>query len=109
MTVNDLMSALDADVLVTGDLTRPVIGGYCGDLLSWVMGRAKAGDAWFSVTGNVNAIAVCVLADVACLVLCENAVLDDAARTRAKMEEVTVLRSSRSAYELATVLAQKLS
>ncbi len=109
MTVNDLIAVLNAEVLVTGDLSRPVTGGYCGDLLSWVMGRAKAGDAWFSVMGNVNAIAVCVLADVACLVLCENATLDDAARTRADMEGVTVLRSSCSAYELAAVLAQKLS
>ncbi len=109
MTVNELITELQLDVLTTGDLSRPVTGGYCGDLLSWVMGRAKAGDAWFSVMGNVNAIAVCVLADVACLILCENAALDDAARTRAEAEDVTVLRSTRTAYELAAVLSQKLS
>ena len=109
MTVKDLIDDLELDVLTAGDLTRLVTGGYCGDLLSWVMGRAKAGDAWFSVMGNVNAVAVCVLADVACLVLCENAALDDAAKTRAETEDVTILRSSRSAYELVVTLSQKLS
>ena len=104
MTVRELIPALSAEILVEGDLDRPVTGGYCGDLLSWVMGRARAGDAWFSVMGNVNAVAVCVLADVACLILCENAALDDAARTRAETEGVTILRSAQNAFELAGVL-----
>ena len=67
MTVNDLIKALDLEILVSGDLDRTVTGGYCGDLLSWVMGRAKAGDAWMTVMGNVNAVAVAVLADTACI------------------------------------------
>ncbi len=108
MTVRDLITALRLDVLVEGDLDRTVTGGYCGDLLSWVMGRAKAGNVWFSVMGNVNAIAVCVLADVACLLLCENAALDDAARARAELENVTVLRSTDTAYTLAGTLSALL-
>ena len=80
MTVNDLIQALDLDVLVPGDLDRAVTGGYCGDLLSWVMGRAKAGDAWMTVMGNVNAVAVAVLADTACILLVEDAALDEEAR-----------------------------
>lgn len=108
MTVRDLITALKLDTLVAGDLDRTVTGGYCGDLLSWVMGRAKAGDAWFSVMGNVNAIAVCVLADVACLVLCENAALDEAARARAELEDITILRSTDTAYALAGALGKLL-
>ena len=108
MTVRELITTLSAEVLVEGDLDRAVTGGYCGDLLSWVMGRAKAGDVWFSVMGNVNAVAVCVLADVACLVLCENAALDDAARARAELEDVTILRSAGTAYTLSGKLASLL-
>lgn len=104
MTVRDLIPALSLETLVEGDLDRTVTGGYTGDLLSWVMGRAKAGDAWLSVMGNVNAVAVCVLADVACLILCENATLDKAARTRAELESVTILRSNSTAYTLAGAL-----
>ncbi len=105
MTVKDLITALELEVLCEGDTSRTVSGGYCGDLLSWVMGRAPAGSAWFSVMGNVNAIAVCVLADLPCLILCENAALDDAARARAAMEDIPVLRSPKDAYTLAVAFS----
>ena len=108
MTVNDLKEALSLEVLVEGDLSRPVTGGYCGDLLSWVMGRAQSGDAWITVMGNVNAMAVCVLADVACLILSDSSPLDETARARATTESITVLRSDKNTYQLATALARLL-
>ncbi|MBO5928888.1 MAG: hypothetical protein J6Q42_02595 [Clostridia bacterium] len=107
MTVRELAKTLSLTVLNEGDLDRAVTGGYCGDLLSWVMSRATAGDAWLSVIGNVNAIAVCVLADVSCLILCENAPFDEAAKARAATEGVTVLRSQRTAYDLAAAIEEQ--
>ena len=109
MTVGELKTALDLEMLVEGDLARSVTGGYCGDLLSWVMGRAKAGDAWITVMGNVNAIAVCVLADVACLILADASPLDEAAKARAVAEDITVLRSDNNTYDLAAALSRLLS
>ena len=109
MTVAQLAESLSAEILVRGDLDRTVSGGYCGDLLSWVMGRAQDGDAWITVMGNVNAIAVCVLADVACMILSDSSPLDEAARTRAETEGVTVLRSDKNTYELAAALSRLLS
>ena len=108
MTVRELTAALELEVLCEGDGDRTVSGGYCGDLLSWVMGRAPAGSAWFTVMGNVNALAVCVLADLPCLILCENAALDDTARTRAVTENIAVLRSPKDAYTLAVALSRIL-
>lgn len=107
MTVRKLAETLSLTVLCEGDLDRAVTGGYCGDLLSWVMSRATAGDAWLSVIGNVNAIAVCVLADVSCLILCENAPFDEAAKARAAAERVTVLRSEHTAYDLAVAIEEQ--
>lgn len=109
MTVGELKTALNLEMLVEGDLSRPVTGGYCGDLLSWVMGRAQEGDAWITVMGNVNAIAVCVLADVACLILADASPLDEAAKTRAAAEGITVLRSDNNTYQLAVALSRLLS
>lgn len=108
MTVKDLAEKLELSVLVEGDISREVTGGYCGDLLSWVMGRAQSGDCWFTVMGNINAVAVAVLADCACIVLTENAVLDDDARARAQMQGVTVLAAERNAYTLASQLSRIL-
>lgn len=104
MTVKALAEALGLELLVEGDLDRPVTGGYCGDLLSWVMGRAKAGDAWMTVMGNINAVAVAVLADVSCILLVEDAALDEDARRRAENQDVPILRSSRTSYDLAAAL-----
>lgn len=43
MTVAQLQKALSLERLTEGDPDRQVTGGYCGDLLSWVMGRAGRG------------------------------------------------------------------
>lgn len=108
MTVNEVAEKLNLSVLCQGDMTREITGGYCGDLLSWVMSRASAGDCWFSVMGNVNAVAVMVLSDCACLVLCENAVLDEDAKQKAEMQGVTILCSEENAYTLSVRLGKLL-
>ena len=108
MTVEQLAENLRLQTLVAGDGSREVTGGYCGDLLSWVMGRAQAGDAWLTVMGNVNAVAVAVLADTSCIVLAEDSPLDDDARARAEAQGVTVLRSNRTIFELAAALSRLL-
>lgn len=104
MTVKELTEKLNLNILVEGDTEREVTGGYCGDLLSWVMGRAQSGDCWFTVMGNINAVAVAVLADCACIVLTENATFDDDARARAEIQGVTVLSSERNTYDLSVQL-----
>ena len=108
MIVKDLVEKLELKVLVEGDLDREITCGYCGDLLSCVMGRAKADDCWFTVMGNINAIGVCVLADCSCIVLCENATLDDNAKARAEMQGVSILSSEENSYTLATKLGNLL-
>ena len=79
MTVKTLCDELGWTVLTEGDLSREITGCYCGDLLSWVMSKAQDGDCWLTVMGNINAVAVAVLTDCACIVLTENAALDDEA------------------------------
>ncbi len=108
MIVKELVEKLNLKILVEGDTDREITGGYCGDLLSWVMGRAQSGDCWFTVMGNINAIGVCVLADCACIVLCENATLDDNAKERAEMQGVSILSSEENSYTLATKLGEML-
>ena len=108
MTVEELGRALSLETVVAGDGGREATGGYCGDLLSWVMGRAPAGCVWLTVMGNVNAIAVAVLADVACILLTEASPLDEAAGEKARAQDVAVLRSPRPAYELALDIGRLL-
>ena len=69
MTVAELASALNLTPVALGDPQREVTGGYAGDLLSWVMVRAQAGDAWVTIMSNANIVAVATLADTALIVL----------------------------------------
>lgn len=80
---------------------REVTGIYCCDLLSMVMGRAQEGDLWITVMGNVNAIAVAALADFACIVVAEGAVLDEEARTKAQQQGINVYCTELPVYQTA--------
>ena len=97
MTVNELKEKLDLRVLVEDDLDREVEDCYIGDLLSWVMGRAPADSAWLTVT---------TLADVSCIILVENAALDDNARAKAEMHGVNILITEDNAYTLAVKISK---
>ena len=105
MTVKTLCDELGWTVLTEGDLSREITGCYCGDLLSWVMSKAQDGDCWLTVMGNINAVAVAVLTDCACIVLTEHAALDEAAKLRAEQQGVTILTTDESAYALAVRLS----
>ncbi len=108
MTVREFAEMQNLNILVEADMTRDISGGYCGDLLSWVMSRAQSDDCWFTVMGNINAVAVSVLADCACIVLCENAPLDEDAKKKAEQQDVNILSSDKNAFVLASALGAVL-
>ena len=64
MTVKEVAERLGFSLLAgEASYGREVESVYCCDLLSFVMGRAPADSAWVTVMGNVNAMAVSMLAD----------------------------------------------
>lgn len=106
MDVKELVEKLDLKVLCGENLEKKISGCYCGDLLSWVMSRAQEGDVWLTVMGNINSVGVAVLADVACIVLTENAALDADALNRAKQNDVIILQTEKNSYQMAAAISQ---
>ena len=106
MDVKTLVEKLDLKVLCGENLDREITGCYCGDLLSWVMSRAQENDVWLTVMGNINSIGVAVLADVACIVLTENAVLDADALKRAEQNDVIILQTEKNSYQMAAAISK---
>ncbi len=106
MKIKDLAEKLNLKVLTPYNEDREVTGCYSGDLLSWVMSRAKEGDVWLTVMGNINAVAVAVLTDCACIVLTENATLDEQAKDKAELQGVCFLQSEQNAYELSVEISK---
>ncbi|MBQ8183338.1 MAG: hypothetical protein IJ025_05505 [Clostridia bacterium] len=108
MTVDKLQEILGLTYLC-GEESAPqkqIDGCYCGDLLSWVMSRAEAGNIWLTVMGNINSIGVAVLADISCIILTENAALDDDARKRAEENEVVIFTTDKNAYTMAAEISK---
>ncbi len=104
MTVKEL---IDRTGLTAVALPRPekeVTGVYIGDLLSWVMGRAEAGDAWITIMSNQNIAAVATLADTACILLAEGVQPDEGVAALAADKQVNILCSPHGAYETALLL-----
>ena len=105
MTTHKLAEALSWKLLVAGE-DRTVSCGYCGDLLSWVMGRAPKDSAWITVMSNINVAAVAVLCDVACVVFAQGSQPDATLRERAQTEGLTLLATEEDAYTAAVRLQQ---
>ena len=91
MTVREVMDRLGAVPVNLADEHREVTGGYCGDFLSFVMGKAPAGCCWFTVMTNLNVCAVATLADVAMVAVCENCHCDPALVERARQHGVNLV------------------
>ena len=108
MNIKEAVEKLNLKVLVCDDIQREISDCYIGDLLSWVMGRAPESSIWLTVMGNINSIAVATLADVSCIVLVENATLDDDAKIKAEAHGVTILQSEENAYHLSTKIYELL-
>ena len=104
MTVNDLSKIQEFEPVVMAEPDREIEGVYIGDLLSWVMGRAKSGDAWITIMSNINTIAVATLADTACIILAEGVTLDEGVKETAEKKGINVLSTYLSSYSAALKL-----
>lgn len=105
MNCIELAEKLNLTVVNIGDgKTRSIDGIYCCDLLSIVMGRAKENDAWVTVMGNINSVAVAVLSDVSCIVISEGLSLDTEAAAKAIAQDICVLKSDLPTFEVATLI-----
>ena len=105
MTVNELVERLSLTPVTLPEGDREVEGVYIGDLLSWVMGRAQADNAWITIMSNLNIVAVATLADVSCIILAEGVTLEAQVIETALSKGINVLSSDKTAYEVAAALA----
>ncbi len=104
MTVKDLLQSDKFSVISLPDDSREIKDIYIGDLLSWVMGRAKSDDAWITIMSNVNILAVASLADTACIILAEGVTVDESIKQTALQKEVNILTTNMNIYQTAIYL-----
>ena len=108
MTVGGFAEKYGLSVVVPAETDREITGGYVGDLLSWVMGRAKAGDAWVTIMSNINIAAVAALTDVACVILAEGVEADEKVLAVCQDKGINLLSSEKTSFEVSGMLAGEL-
>ena len=108
MTVNDLLLNENFSAITLPEGDRDISDVYIGDLLSWVMGRTKADDAWITIMSNVNILAVASLADTACIILAEGVTVDEEIMTTAAQKGINILTTELSIFEAAVAINDML-
>lgn len=108
MKVRELVEIPDFSPVSITDGEREICGAYVGDLLSWVMGRAKSDDAWITIMSNLNVIAVATLADVSCVILSEGVTPDGELIRVAADKGVNLISTPLPSYEAAVRISEVL-
>lgn len=102
MRIKDIVENIP-NTIMAGEayLERKVSSGHCCDLLSWVMAHGSQNDIWITVQTHTNIIAVATLLDMACIIIPNNISVEESTIEKAEQEEIVLLSSPLSAYELA--------
>ena len=108
MTVSSLLQWTNWNAISLFAPDREITGGYAGDLLSWVMGRAESGSCWFTIMSNVNVIAVAQLIDAACVVFTEGVMPDGGVIAAAEQHGINLLAADETTYAACAKLAELL-
>jgi hypothetical protein len=105
MTVQELVAALELELICPGELERDVSGGYASDLLSCVMAKAQAGNVWVTLQAHPNVVAVASLLELAAVIITEGVKPDRETVERAEEHRVTLLGAAQPTFTVVGRLA----
>lgn len=100
MILKEVIEKLNLEIINKGNLELEVSKGIVSDLLSYVMGYAKEGDLWITIQTHMNVIAVASLCKVSAVIISSNLEIGEDVINKAIEENLTILRSPYSSYEL---------
>lgn len=101
MKVTELAEKLNL-VVYSGHegLGREVTGGYTSDLLSDVMGHAKAGQVWITLQTHRNVLAIASLRELAAVIITNGEKPGDDTVAQSNEDGVPVLGTALSTFEI---------
>lgn len=103
MNLQDIITGLDLIPLTEPDdlLDTKPAACYTSDLLSCVMAGAQKKSIWVTLQAHSNIIAVAALLDLSAVIITEGAQPDEATVQKANEENVILLSTSLSTFEVA--------
>ena len=101
MKLAEIVKQLQLGVLTASDkLDVEVDFGYASDLLSDVMAHGREGHLWITLQVHQNIIAVAKLKELAGIILVNNRCPLEDTKTKAEEEQVPILVTADSAFEI---------
>ena len=108
ISAQNVVEKMNLEVLCLPDPDAEITDAYTGDLLSWVMGRSSAGQAWVTIMTNINIVAVASLQELPLVILCDNSRPDDDVIARARENGINLAMTAESSFHVCAQLAKLL-
>ena len=70
------------------------------DLLSWVMAKGEANDAWITVQTHSNIVAVASLLEFSCIIIPESIVIEENTLQSAKENNIPIISTDLDTYKI---------
>jgi len=105
MTVNELTAKVHGTVIVDNPNAN-VNYAYASDLLSDVMGHCGDESVLITIQNHLNAIAVCTLAGIEAVVICNGRPVPDDMKAAAEREGVGIITTPLSQFATSVALAE---
>jgi len=104
MKINEVINALEPDVICKGDETREISGVIAGDLLSFIIGEAQEGEILVTILVHINVCAVAVLKELPMLILTSGRTPSKELADKCLEENIAVVVVKESTYEICAKL-----
>jgi len=89
------------DCTSIGNYNEEVTGGYCSDMLSDVMAKAKKNNLWFTIHTHINIVAAALVVEVAGVVITGGREPEEKTLLKAREESVPIFQTDLSTFEIA--------
>lgn len=100
MKLKDIVKILKLEVFSCEDtLDKEISGAYTSDLLSDVMGNAKADNLWITMQAHINIVAVASLKDLAAIIIVKGNTPDEDTLLQSKKEGIAIIGTDKQAFE----------
>lgn len=105
MTFNELTAKVNGTVVVDNPNAN-INFAYASDLLSDVMGHCGDESVLITIQNHLNAIAVCTLAGIEAVVICNGRPVPDDMKAAAEREGVGLITTALSQFATSVALAE---
>ena len=108
MKISDLGNLNGVDCLQSDYVDADVLDGYTSDLLSDVMAHAMDGSVLITIQAHKNTVAVCSLAGVVAILICNNRPAAEDMLEAAAKEGIAVFRTRANQFQTSALIAQHI-